>query len=82
MLRLDLEADNDGDMPTLEEFVAAAGLEDFTETEQLAHYNARYGDRLDRERRRTALVRRQLLAIHALEAHYARPVLPADGCEA
>ncbi|MFJ1256624.1 phage integrase family protein [Cupriavidus sp. CuC1] len=81
LLRLDL-APLGSALPTLETFVAAQGLEEFSEAEQLADYEAAFGTALAQQGRRTALLRRQLLAIHALEATMAVPVRLDDGCEA
>ncbi|WP_458764659.1 phage integrase family protein [Cupriavidus basilensis] len=69
-------------LPALDTFVAAQGLEDCRESEQLAAYEAAYGPALDAQRRRTALLRRQLLAMHMLEATMAQPIGLNDGCEA
>ncbi|WP_455286553.1 phage integrase family protein [Cupriavidus necator] len=69
-------------LPSLETFAAAQGLDGFSEAEQRAAYEAAYGSALDAQRRRTALLRRQLLAVHTLEATMAQPVSRLDGCEA
>ncbi|UBM09391.1 phage integrase family protein [Cupriavidus metallidurans] len=81
LLRLDL-APLTTALPSLAAFAAAQGLEDFSESEQLAAYEATFGTALAQQRRRTALLRRQLLAIHQLEATMAAPVSRLDGCEA
>ncbi|TWG87956.1 site-specific recombinase XerD [Cupriavidus gilardii J11] len=69
-------------LPSLEDFVAAEGLDGFSEREQLAAYQERFGSALRRENKRVALMRRQLEAIDWLESLYARPVLDGDGCRA
>lgn len=85
LLRLDLSPRAASELPALATFVAAEGLADFSEAEQLAVYAARYGTALDRDnqdKRRVRLLRRQLFAIHTLEAQAAQPVGLHDGCEA
>ncbi|RWA52292.1 hypothetical protein AU476_18230 [Cupriavidus sp. UYMSc13B] len=62
--------------------MAAAGLLDFSEAEQLAAYAARYGTVLSQDKRRIRLLHRQLFAVHALEVQAASPVGLQDGCEA
>ncbi|AOY97686.1 integrase (plasmid) [Cupriavidus sp. USMAA2-4] len=69
-------------LPSLEEFVAEAGLDGFGESEQLAAYTERYGSALKREAKRAALMRRQLAAIDWLEEKYVQPVLAGDACRA
>ncbi|MBF6989414.1 phage integrase family protein [Cupriavidus sp. IK-TO18] len=69
-------------LPSLEEFAAATGLDGFSEREQLAAYEEKFGAALVREKKRTALMARQLAAIDWLESLYARPVLVDDGCRA
>ncbi|WP_416047486.1 phage integrase family protein [Cupriavidus basilensis] len=69
-------------LPSLEDFAAGAGLDGFTQAEQLAAYRARFGRALDREAKRAALMHRQLEAVDWLEAMYAQPVLVDDGCRA
>lgn len=82
MLRLDLAQRAAPALPTLDNFVAAAGLADFSEAEQLAAYAARYGAALAQDQRRVRLLHRQLFAVHTLEAQAALPVGLEDGCEA
>ncbi|MGY2488215.1 phage integrase family protein [Cupriavidus sp. CP313] len=69
-------------LPLLEEFAAEAGLDGFSESEQLAAYQERYGDALKRESKRAAMMRRQLEAIDWLEEKYVQPVLAGDACRA
>ncbi|KWR87028.1 hypothetical protein RN01_00875 [Cupriavidus sp. SHE] len=82
LLRLDLAPPGASPLPSLADFVRAAGLDGFAEAEQLSAYEAAFGPALARQRRRKALLHRQLDAIHTLEAQVAQPVSPADGCEA
>ncbi|NUA30262.1 phage integrase family protein [Cupriavidus basilensis] len=69
-------------LPSLESFADGAGLAGFSEAEQQDAYEAAFGTALAQQRRRTALLRRQLLAVHTLEASMAQPVGLDDGCEA
>ncbi|MFJ4294382.1 hypothetical protein ACIP1U_32180 [Cupriavidus sp. NPDC089707] len=64
LLRLDLVPLSAG-RPSLAEFVERRALDGLTEAEQLAAYQWAYGPALARQRRRMALMRRQLAAIHA-----------------
>jgi site-specific recombinase XerD len=83
LLRLDLSPRAAATVPTLETFVAAAGLAEFSEAEQLDAYAARYGVAQDpQEKCRVRLLHRQLFAVHTLEAQAASPVALQDGCEA
>lgn len=70
------------DLLSLEDFAAAEGLDGFSEREQLEAYEERFGKALAREKKRAALMTRQLAAIDWLEGLYARPVLVEDGCRA
>ena len=70
--------------PTLEEFVQAIGMEDFSEAEQIERYVEEYGkasqeDPKERTRlqRRARLIKRQLLALDWLEQSVSQ--LPAGG---
>lgn len=69
-------------LPSLEEFAAEAGLDGFSEAEQLAAYQEKFGDALKRASRRARLMARQLEAIDWLEERYVQPVTPADACRA
>ncbi|WP_059414610.1 phage integrase family protein [Cupriavidus basilensis] len=69
-------------LPSLEDFAAEAGLDGFSQSEQMEAYRARFGRALEREAKRAALMRRQLEAIDWLEGKYAQPVLAADACRA
>lgn len=54
-------------LPTLEDFAAEAGLEDFSVEEQLVAYQERYGKATQRQSRRRRLIARQLEALEWLE---------------
>ncbi|CAG9183404.1 phage integrase family protein [Cupriavidus pampae] len=82
LLRLDLAPRVVVPLPTLAAFADTQGLTDCGEAEQLAAYEAAFGMALACQRRRTALLHRQLAAIHTLEARIAMPPRPADGVEA
>ncbi|WP_019449327.1 tyrosine-type recombinase/integrase [Cupriavidus sp. BIS7] len=82
LLRLDLAPPVASPLPALADFVRAEGLDGFSEVEQMSAYESTFGPALTRQRHRTALLHRQLDAIHTLEAQVARPVSSADGCEA
>ncbi|WP_232346500.1 phage integrase family protein [Cupriavidus sp. USMAA2-4] len=69
-------------LPSLEDFAAEAGLDGFSQAEQLEAYRGHFGRAVDREAKRASLMRRQLEAIDWLEGKYAQPVLAADGCRA
>lgn len=64
--------------PTLEEFAAAKGMEDFSEAEQAEAYREEYGGPSRRTSRRAQLVRRQIAALRWLEALVARAPQPSD----
>lgn len=66
-------------LPSLEEFARAAGLEEFSQDEQLAHFEARYGKPSRHTRRRGTLVQRQLDALRWLEQLVAEPPGARDG---
>nr|WP_245179783.1 tyrosine-type recombinase/integrase [Cupriavidus sp. LEh25] len=69
-------------MPSLETFADRQGLAECSEAEQLAAYEAAFGSALARQRRRIALLHRQLDAIYALEARMVQLPQRADGVEA
>jgi site-specific recombinase XerD len=60
-------------LPALADFVAARGLEDFAEAEQLAAYAADYGTTTKRSARRARLIDRQLETLRWLEGLVAAP---------
>lgn len=82
LLRLDLAAVEDGELPSLEDFADAKGLTDFSEADQLEAYESAFGTVLTRQRRRTRMLARQLDAISELEAQMAWPARREDGVEA
>nr|WP_255503280.1 tyrosine-type recombinase/integrase [Cupriavidus sp. UME77] len=81
LLRLDLTPPERGTLPSLEDFVAEQGLDGFGEAEQQVLYAERHGTDLAAQRRRRTLLRRQLWAVHTLEAQLSQPVSQNDGCE-
>jgi len=68
-------------LPSLEDFVADAGLEDFAQSEQIQAYQARYGALAVRQRRSQRLLDRQLAALRWLETLAARAPQPTDPVE-
>jgi site-specific recombinase XerD len=60
-------------LPSLEDFVAARGLDDFAEAEQLAAYEAEHGSSTQRSGRRARLIGRQLETLRWLEGLAAEP---------
>jgi site-specific recombinase XerD len=85
LVRLDaarLGAEADAKVPTLDEFAAAKGLEDFSQREQIAAFEAEYGDAARRARRRQRLIARQLEALAWLESLVAQPPQAGDGVAA
>lgn len=54
-------------LPTLEEFAAERGLEDFPNRDQIEAYQAEFGAEDNRPNRRARVIRRQLEALHWLE---------------
>jgi len=81
LLRLHLSPPPTDALPSLEAFVSEEDLADFSEAEQQAVFEERFGSVLTAQRRRAGLLRRQLLAVHMLEAQLCAPVSPYDGCE-
>lgn len=85
LVRLDaarLGAEADAKVPTLDEFAAARGLEDFSQREQIAAFEAEYGEAARRARRRQRLIARQLEALAWLESLVAEPPQAGDGVAA
>ena len=70
------------DLPSLEAFAEARGLEDEREADQIAAYEAEYGRATQRLSRRGRLIARQLEALRWLEALIAQPPLPGDSVAA
>jgi site-specific recombinase XerD len=60
-------------VPSLEEFAAESGLEEFSQAEQLELYQERYGAATARESRRSRLIGRQLEALLWLEGLVVQP---------
>ena len=81
-----LDASRIGDetltLPSLEDFAAAKGLDDFSQAEQTAAYEAAYGNATRRSRRRSRLIDRQLEALRWLEGLVAQPPRAGDGVAA
>jgi site-specific recombinase XerD len=65
-------------LPSLEEFAASRGLEDFSHAEQLEAFQGSYGKESRRQARRARLVRKQLEALRCLEALASRPPAASD----
>ncbi|NRF65578.1 tyrosine-type recombinase/integrase [Aquincola sp. S2] len=65
-------------LPSLEDFAASHGLEDFSQSEQQASYEAVFGRATHRQRRRARLIARQLEALHWLELRVAEPPRATD----
>ena len=69
-------------LPSLEEFAQESGLEDEREADQIAAYEAQYGAANVRQRKRAALVERQLDALRWLETLVAQPPRAGDAVAA
>jgi site-specific recombinase XerD len=69
-------------LPTLEEFAAERGLEDFSEAEKSEAYAAEFGAPSPRGSRRARLSARQLEALHWLEELMAEAPKQGDGVSA
>lgn len=85
LVRLDagrLGAALDAKVPPLHEFAVANGLEDFSEREQIAAFEAEYGDAARRARRRQRLIARQIEALAWLESLVAQPPQAGDAVAA
>lgn len=65
-------------LPSLEEHALAHGLEDFSQAEQIEHYQSRYGSQRATQSRRRRLISKQLEALHWLEALAVQPPLADD----
>jgi site-specific recombinase XerD len=65
-------------VPSLEEFAAESGLEEFSQAEQLELYQERYGAATARESRRSRLIGRQLEALLWLEGLVVQPPQAGD----
>jgi len=69
-------------LPSLEAFAQERGLEDEREADQIAAYEAEFGAANARQRKRAALVERQLEALRWLEALIAQPPRAGDAVAA
>jgi site-specific recombinase XerD len=69
-------------LPTLDDFAAARGLDDFSEAEKAEAYAAEFGSPSPRGSRRARLSARQLEALHWLEELMAEAPKPGDGVSA
>ncbi|MBV9890936.1 MAG: integrase, partial [Rhizobacter sp.] len=65
-------------LPSLDEFAIAEGLEDFSQAEQMARYEAHFGKASQRQMRRERLVKKQLEALAWLESLVAQPPRAGD----
>ena len=75
-------ADASLDLPSLEAFAEAAGLEDESQARQIAAFEAEFGPATQRLRRRARLVARQLDALRWLETLVAQPPRADDAVAA
>ena len=70
------------DLPSLEVFAEARGLEDESQAEQIVAYEAEYGRSTQRSRRRAQLIKRQLDALRWLEVLLAQSPKAGDSVAA
>lgn len=84
LVRLDVSkiADPSLDLPSLDAFAESHSLEDHSQAEQIAAYEAEYGRATQRLRRRARLVERQLDALRWLEGLVAQPPCAGDAVAA
>lgn len=75
-------AATDPEVPSLEEFAAAHGLLEFSESEQLEEYLGRYRSATRRQLRRRRLISKQLEALGWLERQVAQPPHADDSVSA
>ena len=75
-------ADQSFELPSLEAFAEAQGLEDEREADQIAAYEAEYGHATQRLRRRSQLIARQLEALRWLETLIAQSPKAGDAVAA
>ena len=75
-------ADPSLELPSLEAFAEAHGLEDERQADQIAAYEAEYGRATQRLRRRTRLIARQLEALRWLESLVAQSPKAGDSVAA
>ena len=69
-------------LPSLADFIAERGLDDFSEAEQLAAYHAEHGNAAGRGSRRARLIGRQLETLRWLEGLVAEPPRADDAVSA
>lgn len=69
-------------LPSLADFIAQRGLEDFSEAEQLAAYHAEQGNATGHRSRRARLIGRQLETLRWLEGLIAEPPRAGDSVSA
>ena len=69
-------------VPSLEEFAAARGIEDFSQAEQMEAFEAEYGKAGERQTRRARLIAKQLDALRWLESLVAQPPRAGDAVSA
>lgn len=75
-------ADPSLELPSLEAFAEARGLEDERQADQIAAYEAEYGRATQRQRRRARLIARQLEALRWLESQVAQSPKAGDSVAA
>jgi site-specific recombinase XerD len=85
LVRIDLrtigarEGGSERDLPSIEDFARDEGLEDERFADQLKAYQERFGQAVDRQRRREKLVEKQLEALRWLERVACEPPAAGDG---
>ncbi len=77
-LELDRLVDPAPNLPSLEQFAEEAGLEDYSQAEQIEAYEERYGKATPRINRRARLIKRQLDVLRWLEERTAQRPSPMD----
>ena len=84
LVRIDIAriADASLDLPSLQAFAQARGLEDFSQAEQTAAYEAEYGKASARQKRRAKLITKQLDALRWLEGLIAQSPRAGDSVAA
>ena len=84
LVRLDATriADPALDLPSLEDFAESQGLQDESQAEQIAAYEAAYGEATQRLRKRARLIKRQLEALRWLEGLVAQSPKAGDAVAA
>ena len=84
LVRIDISkiADGSHELPSLEAFAESRGIEEFSETEQTAAFEAEYGKASARQKRRAKLIARQLDALRWLEGLVAQSPRAGDAVAA